>query len=306
MNENYLDSMKYSAFGLTLETKINFDGVLQKAENQTDVLLKESEIVEKTPQLTRNHRRGIHARFGRNSDSIILNWKNIGKFKISDGKYINYQNLGADEETLKLFLLSEVIGIILLQRGFFLLHASAVEVGGRAFVFAGASRAGKSTTATAFGKAGFNVLTDDMTAISLIDSKPFVVPGFAQYKVWKSALDGLEISRNDLPPSFEGADKFLIKQNLQTFPQKPVPLEEINILFSPKARIKEKVLNPVLAPVELLKHFSLPIQMLTPDYLQKHFRQSLEIAQSVPIKLIKRAADFEKLEEFVQTLAQGF
>lgn len=294
--------MRYLAFGLTLETAINFTGILQPSTAPPDVWIEEGIVSEKVGQQTRLQRRGIRARFGRTEAGVVLNWEGVGKFRMSGGDRIVYQNLGADEGTLRLFLLSEVMGIILYQRGLFLLHASAVKVNDEALVFMGVPGAGKSTTATAFGKAGHTVLTDDLVAIQFIDSKPHVFPAFSQYKVWKNALDGLRIDAFTLEPSFEGADKFLITQPVETFPQKPVPLRQLTILHAPTARVKNKQIKPLRAPVELLKHFPLPIQLLTPDYLQQHFGQSLQIAQTAPIQFMKRPVDFPALEKFVRDL----
>lgn len=294
--------MKYLVFGLTIETVINFNGTLQISNASTDVFIEEGEIAENARQLTRVKRRGIQARFGKTKDSIILNWEGIGKFKISEGKKIIFQNLGADEDTLKLFLLSEVIGIILYQRGFFLLHASAVEINRNGLVFMGVSGAGKSTTATAFGKNGMTVLTDDLTAIQIINGQAFVIPAFAQYKVWKSALIGLNIDYSQLPPSFEGADKFLITQSLEHFPKQNVLLKELVILYPLKSKVEKEKSSFVIAPVELIKHFPLPVQLLTDKYLQQHFQQSLDISESVSIKFKRRPKNFEDLETFVREL----
>ncbi len=295
--------MKYLAFGLTLDTRINFDKVLQKSAAPADVFIEEGRVSEKAGRLTRLQRRGVRLKFGKTENAFILNWETIGKFKICGANRIVYENLGADEDTLKLFLLSEVIGVILYRRGIFLLHSSAVEIGGEALIFMGIGGAGKSTTATAFGKAGFNVLSDDMTAIKIIGSKPFVVPGFSQYKIWKSALRGLAIDYSTLAPAFEGADKFLIAQNLDKFPRTPLPLKKIYTLFPPASRIEEGAINPLRAPVELIKHFSLPIQFLIAEYLQIHFRQSLQIAEHAPIIYLKRFGNFELLEKFVRETA---
>lgn len=292
--------MRYFAFGLTLETAINFDGILQPSTAPPDIRISVGIVPEKAGQLTRLQRRGIRARFGRTATGVILSWEGVGKFRMSGGDRIVYQNLRADDGTLRLFLLSEVIGISLYQRGLLLLHASAVQVGDEALVFMGVPGAGKSTTATAFGKAGHTVLTDDLVAIQFIASKPYIVPAFSQYKVWKNALDGLHIDSSILDPSFEGADKFLITQPIDTFPKKPVPLRQMTVLFSPSSRITQGPIKPLQAPVELLKHFPLPVQLLTPTYLQQHFEQSLQIAQTTPIQFMKRPSDFKTLEEFVQ------
>jgi hypothetical protein len=295
--------MKYLAFGLTIETNIRFDGILQSSTAETDVFINEGNVPEKAGQLTRVQRRGIRARIGKAESGFILNWPGVGKFRITNGTQIAYQNLGSDEGTLRLFLLSEVIGICLYQRGYFLLHASAVKVHDESLVFMGIPGAGKSTTATAFGKAGHTVLTDDLVAITFIDGKPSLVPAFSQYKVWENALVGLNIDPSTLEPSFEGATKFLVTQPLHTFPIQPVPLRQLTILFPPSSRVKEGRIRPITAPVELLKHFPLPIQLLTPAYLQQHFSQALQIAQSVPIYFMKRTADFRSLESFVSETA---
>ncbi|GAB4035942.1 serine kinase [Spirosoma gilvum] len=292
--------MNYFAFGLTIQTTIRFDGVLQPSDAPADVLIIEGSVPEKAGQLTRVQRRGVRATFGRTADGgIVINWAGIGKFRITGGNQVVYQNLGADEGTLRLFLLSEVFGVILYQRGLFLLHASAVEVNHQAIVFMGIPGAGKSTTATAFGKAGHTVLSDDLVAIQLIDHTAYVLPAFSQYKVWKQALNGLNIPISALSPSFEGIDKFLITQPLDTFPKNPIPLRQINILFPPNSRIQEGKISPIRAPVELLKHFPIPVQLLTRDYLPQHFQQSLRIAQSASIHFMKRTKDFQALEAYV-------
>ena len=292
---------KYLAFGLTLETSIDFTGVLQESTAETDVFISEGILPQRANRPTRIQRRGVRAKLGITASGILLNWEGIGRFHAVAGTHITYQNEGADEGTLRLFLLSEVIGLILYQRGRFLLHGSAVQVGADAFVFLGIPGAGKSTTAAAFGKAGHTVLTDDLVAIQLIDNKPFVVPAFAQYKIWRNTVNGLAFDESTLEPSFEGATKFLVNQPLSTFPENPVPLRSITLLYPQNSRKKSEPIRPLLAPVELLKHFPLPIQLLTGTYLQTHFQDSLRIAQKAIINQLKRPNGFDALEQFVQT-----
>ncbi|GAB3012432.1 serine kinase [Spirosoma pulveris] len=294
---------KYLAFGLTLETGLDFTDVLQESTAKTDVRLTEAIIPDKADRPTRVHRRGIRAGFGKTATSLLLNWPGIAKFKVSAGNEIIYQNLGADEGTLRLFMLSEVVGLLLYQRGLFLLHGSAVQVGATASVFVGVPGAGKSTTAAAFGRAGHTVLTDDLVAIQLLDNRPFVIPAFAQYKIWKNTVDGLNIDESKLEPSFEGATKFLVTQPLADFPRNPVPLDRITLLYPPNARRPNEPIKPLRAPVELLKHFPLPVQLLTGQFLQTHFRDSLSIAQHASIYQLKRPNGFDALDLFIQSFA---
>ena len=293
---------KYIAFGITLETDLNFTGVLRESTAPTDVFITEGAVLEKANRQTRIYRRGVQATFGMTDTGLLLNWAGIGKFRISHGTEIVYQNLGADEGTMRLFLLSEVIGLLLFQRGLFLLHGSAVRVGNKAQVFLGVPGAGKSTTAAAFGKAGHTVLTDDLVAIQLIDNKPFAVPAFSQYKIWERTVEGLNIDRSVLEPSFEGATKFLVTQPIADFPQQPIPLQSITLLYPPNSRRKNERIKPLRAPIELLQHFPLPVQLLKAAYLQKHFQDALHIAQVAEIHQMKRPDGFAALDQFVRAV----
>ena len=294
---------KYLAFGLTLDTDVNFRGILPESTAEPDVIIREATVSDKANRPTRIHRRGVQAKFGVTPTSLLLNWEGIGLFRVSGGDEIMYQNTGADEGTLRLFLLSEVIGLLLYQRGLFLLHGSAVKIENQAIVFLGVPGAGKSTTAAAFGQAGYTVLTDDLVGIQSIDNQPVVIPAFGQYKIWKNTIDGLRVDESTLEPSFEGATKFLVNQPVSTFPRTPVSLRSITLLYPPNSRRKNEGIKPLLAPVELLKHFPLPVQLLTGAYLQKHFRDALAIGQAAELNQLKRPNGFDALGQFVQSFA---
>ena len=73
-----------------------------------------------------------------------LTIEGIARYRISDGRRIIVQPaLGVPEANVRLFLLGSAMGLLLHQRGLMPLHASAVEIEGRAVAFTGASGAGK-------------------------------------------------------------------------------------------------------------------------------------------------------------------
>jgi hypothetical protein len=69
-------------------------------------------------------------------------------------------------DDLAAYALGPLLALALHQGGAVLIHASAVDAGGRALVFAGESGSGKSTTAAMFHRKGHRVLADDITEIA--------------------------------------------------------------------------------------------------------------------------------------------
>ena len=64
-------------------------------------------------------------------------------------------------------------GALLMQRKILPLHGSAVAIDGKAYAIVGDSGAGKSTLASAFLNKGYQLLSDDVIAVSLSQMKTF-------------------------------------------------------------------------------------------------------------------------------------
>lgn len=83
------------------------------------------------------------------------------------------------------------LGGILPQRGLMVLHGSAVLLGDRAIALAGASGAGKSTTAAVLCSLGGRLICDDLCAINGAESR--VVSGTSVLKLWPDSVEALGI-----------------------------------------------------------------------------------------------------------------
>lgn len=106
---------------------------------------------------------------------------------------------GASATTVRLFLLGSVFGFLCHQRGLLPLHAGCVEIDGKAVAFAGHSGAGKSTLAAAFLRRGYPVLADDITVLDMdAPGGPLVLPSFPRIKLWRDALEGMDIPSHGL------------------------------------------------------------------------------------------------------------
>ena len=98
---------------------------------------------------------------------VMFQIPDIATFLIQDGKTISFLPLkGYDEDIIRIYLLGTCMGSLLMQRKVYPLHGSAVVIDGKAYAFVGESGAGKSTLALTFLNHGYQLLSDDVIAVS--------------------------------------------------------------------------------------------------------------------------------------------
>ena len=126
-------------------------------------------------------------------------WKALGTFQIRNGDTIDIDpREEAEIQQLSLPLFGTVFATLLHMRGLLVLHASAVARDGRAVIFLGDKGAGKSTTAFAMIKAGYNLLSDDVVAIYFDEQgQPKVLPAFNQVKLLDDAAKSFGLNLED-------------------------------------------------------------------------------------------------------------
>jgi hypothetical protein len=102
----------------------------------------------------------------------LLDIEGVGRFHIRDGDQITLAPhddatglAGPRELVADLWLHGTVAVLLAGQRGRFILHASVVDLGGRAVAVTGRPGAGTTTTALALWRGGAGLLTDDTSLI---------------------------------------------------------------------------------------------------------------------------------------------
>jgi hypothetical protein len=105
------------------------------------------------------------------------------------------------------YLLGPILGLVLRLRGVICLHASAVSIDDRSAVFVGAEGSGKSTTAAAFAREGFAVLSDDIVALVEHGDEFQALPAYPRLNLWPDSVKLLYGSADALPHLSEGWDK---------------------------------------------------------------------------------------------------
>lgn len=293
----------YTAFGLHIHSEIPLP---ELAEGDThaaaDVYIRKGSVALPETRPTTIYRRGIRAFFGYDErGALYLDWHGIASFRATGGNELVVSPVASDSNIISLFTVSEALGLILFQRGFFLLHASSVAVGDEAWCFMGMPGAGKSSTAAAFIKAGCRLLSDDLTAITFDgEGKPVVIPAYPQLKIWDKTVDGLHYDPSTLEPVSEGINKFAYQPREQ-FSARAVPLKKVFFLHRARNKPAVQALNAAEIPGEMLRNFPLPTELLSGEYLKKHFFQSLQCTKSAELLRKRRPEGFDNLEKWVET-----
>jgi hypothetical protein len=216
----------------------------------------------------------------------------LARFTVLDGReLIITTDPRGDTTILRLYVQGMMLASALYQRGLFVLHASVVEVDGRAIGFLGPVGAGKSTFASAFRALHHKVLADDNAAIDLDGAHPRVLPAFPSLKVYPEVARSLGFQRDSLHPMH--ASQIKEAQPLgDGFSANPLPLHCLYVLDreaeGPLARIP-----PVETIRELIRH-SVPTRWgVAGD--GRHLRMCSSLAQRVPLFRVRTFRDLHEI-----------
>ncbi|OJV16578.1 MAG: serine kinase [Dyadobacter sp. 50-39] len=292
----------YTAFGLHIRSEIPLPELSEGDPHAaSDIYIRQGDVKLPDMRPTTIYRRGTRAFFGQDEQqAMYLQWTGVALFRASGGNELVVAPVTSDSNIISLFTVSEALGLILFQKGYFLLHASSVAIGEEAWCFMGMPGAGKSSTAAAYIKAGCRLLSDDLTAITFDESgNPFVIPAYPQLKIWEKTVQGLHYDQSSLEPVSEGINKFAY-QPRDRFSKSMVPLRKVFFLHKARNKPAARHMNAAEVPGEMLRNFPLPTALLTTENLKRHFFQSLQCARFADLLRIRRPEGFDKLEKWVE------
>lgn len=296
----------YQAYGLNIRSDF-FLPELPEGGDGSDLSIQYGKLNPSVLENAHIPRQGIEAWFGRTTDSAYLHWPGIATFCAQNGAilWVDPISQSIDKQVLNLYILSEALGLILHQKGIFLLHASAIEVSEQVIVFVGVPGAGKSTTAAAFSQRGYPVLSDDMVAITFDSTgNPLVLPGFPQIKIWQSSVQGLGYDKITLPTLFQGSTKHVIRQ-FDDFPRAALPLAHIFVLEVGETFKLTRMLSSN-ALISLTRFFPCPEKLLQGAELARHFHQCTQLVHHVPLWQLERPKSFSILSQLITWLEEEF
>lgn len=102
-------------------------------------------------------------------------------------------------EDVATYLLGPIFSSVLRLRGITCLHGSAMAIAGRAVLLLGTAGAGKSTTAAAFARLGYAILSDDVVPLKETDDGAAVEPAYPRIRLWPASVKALFGAVDALP-----------------------------------------------------------------------------------------------------------
>ncbi len=240
---------QYKAFGLQISSEIKLPGMIEGSGNP-DVKITLGKV--DPSQVTQAEVKGPN--YLVTGSEVYLWWDDIGKVRIRNGKQVTVEPErdleSSDELNIIPFLLGPVMALLLHQRGFLVLHGSAVNMGkvapgvardnrdelihdgvsSGAVAFLGHRGNGKSTTAIHLYVEGYPLVADDILAIKF-DSEglPVVYPGYPHVRLSEEAYNQVKDHTDILTPIRTLAGKVFCDASHEFSPE-PVNLERIYVI----------------------------------------------------------------------------
>lgn len=292
----------YKAFGLNIVSELPLPELVKLGndDNKIDITIKSTDLSNQWSEVNVSNRKGFVVKENR----VMFEVPNLAIFSIEEGKTINFSPIvDFDKNKIRLYLLGSCLGILLMQRKILPLHGSAIAVDGMVYVFIGESGAGKSTIASSFIKKGFQLLSDDVIAISHLDGiQPWVIPAYPQQKLWQDSLNHFGMKTENYKPLFDRETKFSIPVT-DSFYNEPLPLGGIFELV-PKniEQIEVEEIESLRKFQILLFHTYRRSLIEKMNMLDWHFQYSAQCISKVPLYQICRPSLSFTTNELVDTV----
>jgi hypothetical protein len=191
---------------------------------------------------------------------------------------------GATPEDTATYVSGPVAGLLARMSGLFCLHAAVVVVDGEAVALCGDSEWGKSTTAAAFAREGFSLLSDDVCAVDMSGSRLLALPGSPRIRLWPHGAEMVHGADHGLPaitPTWEKLYVDLVEAG--RYEREPRPLGAV-WLFAPGSE-RVEALSGARCLTALIPSVYSP-QHATPEMRRRDLETAARICESVPVRLL--------------------
>ena len=288
----------YYAYGLGIHSAVHLPELVT-SETQADIVVHFGQAERSPTEMD-----GAVRRVWGTAQEVHLEWRDAGAFVVRDGREIIVDPFpGIEERVLRLCILGSCLGVLLLQRGLPVFHASVVGLSSGAVAFLAPKGYGKSTMAAALHLRGHDLVADDLMVVDSDRDYMRARPGFPQLKLWPEAAQATGQDPESLPRLCPGLEKRASRVS-HGFSQTPVRLQGIYVLGIGK-EIEIVPLSPKDALLHILPHWygamfdGELLQVFGPGH---HFRECMRVVNRVPIYLLKRPSSLDMLPDVAQAV----
>ncbi|MCU1328933.1 MAG: hypothetical protein JWN34_4303 [Bryobacterales bacterium] len=276
--------LNYFAFGLSIESEFELAANPHATGHSPDVTIHAGRVANSQGKTS--------------SQEETVNIRHVGKFHISQGREIVVEaDLAANMELIRVLLSGRMLGYLLRQRGWLPLHASAIRMGGSAVLFLAAAGAGKSTTAAAFYRHGYSVLSDDISPVRVENGRVLLSPGVARLRL---CPDAAEVFR-----SIEPTPKFVFdKHNFRLRDPHhlhPLPVTRIYVLED-GSPTRVEAFTPLDAVRVVGKECFIMLHRAGHEVLSAHLRDCVAVLERTHVRRLIRPRDLDRLGHLVRVV----
>lgn len=287
---------RYQVYGLALHSNLELPELLPLTDATLPVVRIE---VGPTPEALTPEQ--AHRGWQITPEHLLHRVRHIARYLITGTDHITVELLpDADPAEARVFLLGSVLGVLLIRRGSYPLHAGVVAVDGRGVAFTGASGAGKSTLTAQLRDCGFPVLTDDICALNLGSGEALAQPGFPRMKLWRDSLEGVAHTPGELVRDLMRHDKFHVPLGGE-FLSHALPLRAIYVLETGED-IRIEPLDAMASLVAVSRNVYRPHLVERMGLRATNLEQCRAILASVKAWRLVRPMDFSRSRDVLAAL----
>jgi hypothetical protein len=228
----------------------------------------------------------------------------LADFYLQSNQIVGHPFAEAGPDLLEIRFLGPVLSYWLERRGIPALHASAVEVDGRAVAFLSRHGGGKTGLAAALMQAGHPLLTDDILPVEEIAGTFHVRPGYPQMRMWPDEAAHFLERPEELPIVLPGLAKRRVPVGaggFGVFRGISLPLAG---LYIAERRTEGSVeildVSPRDALIELVRHSFSPHLVEAAGLQPARFDLFARLVRNVPVRRLVYPSGFERLPEVVE------
>lgn len=250
-------------------------------------------------------------RIHRCADRDVLTFPQLARFELETRaepgtpRRIAYRpQPGADPRMLEIRFLGTVMAYALELSGIAALHASAVELGGRAVAFLAASGSGKTGLALSLLERGARLLSDDILALDALGDAFSARPSYPSLRLWPELAARYVDDVERLPRLNDLVDKrWAAPDELGfAFAPEPVPLAAIYLPERGASELSIATVRPAEALIELLRQSFLHRMPAALGWEGRRLETLGRLAESVPVRRLRYPSGWSDLPAVVDAV----